>query len=207
MSKDTGQLSRTGLARRLRGLVRKYPGLVFVATPCLAAAVIVSLVWSPAGSSGNASATAPVDVTTVAQDRPAPQFDLPLLSGSRRLALHSLRGNVVVLNFWASWCNVCHQDAPVLRRLAGAYRHSDVTFVGVDHGDVSSAARAFVRRNDLTYPTVVDPGDLLRRYGGIGLPMTYVIDRAGRIRYQTTGSIDSDQLRRAIEHAAALRSP
>jgi thiol:disulfide interchange protein len=61
--------------------------------------------------------------------------------------------------------------------------------------------------NDLTYPTVVDPGDLLRRYGGIGLPMTYVIDRAGRIRYQTTGSIDSDQLRRAIEHAAALRSP
>jgi thiol-disulfide isomerase/thioredoxin len=113
----------------------------------------------------------------------------------------------VVLNFWASWCNVCHQDAPALRRLAGAYRDTDVAFVGVDHGDASATARAFVVRNDLTYPNVVDSGDLLRQYGGIGLPMTYVVDRAGRIRYQMTGSIDPAHLRRAIEHVSALRSP
>ena len=195
-----------GLAARLRGLIRRYPGLVLVATPCLVAAVIVSLVWSPAGTSSQASAGAPADATTAPQDRPAPDFDLPLLSGPRRLALHSLHGNVVVVNFWASWCNVCHQDAPVLRQLAGAYRHADVAFVGVDHGDVSSTARAFVLHNGLTYPNVVDPGDLLRQYGGIGLPMTYVVDRTGRIRYEITGSIDVDDLRRAIDHVSAIRS-
>jgi cytochrome c biogenesis protein CcmG/thiol:disulfide interchange protein DsbE len=163
-------------------------------------------VWSPAGTSSQASAGAPADATTAPQDRPAPDFDLPLLSGPRRLALHSLHGNVVVVNFWASWCNVCHQDAPVLRQLAGAYRHADVAFVGVDHGDVSSTARAFVLHNGLTYPNVVDPGDLLRQYGGIGLPMTYVVDRTGRIRYEITGSIDVDDLRRAIDHVSAIRS-
>jgi cytochrome c biogenesis protein CcmG/thiol:disulfide interchange protein DsbE len=200
-------LRRGELARRLRGLVRKYPGLIFVATPCLVAALIVSLVWSPAGSSSRASAVAPIDATTAVQNRPAPEFDLPLLSAPRRLALRSLRGDVVVLNFWASWCNVCHQDAPALRQLAGVYRRAGVAFVGVDHGDVSSTARAFLLHNDLTYPNVIDPGDLLRKYGGIGLPMTYVVDRAGRIRYQITGSIDADHLRQAIEHVSAIRSP
>jgi cytochrome c biogenesis protein CcmG, thiol:disulfide interchange protein DsbE len=201
------ELRHPGLAARLRGLIRRYPGLVLVATPCLVAALLVSLVWSPTGSSRHASGGAPIDATTAAQDRPAPDFDLPMLSTPRGLALRSLRGEVVVLNFWASWCNVCHQDAPVLRQLAGAYRHAGVAFVGVDHGDVSSTARAFVVRNGLTYPNVVDPGDLLRQYGGIGLPMTYVVDRAGRIRYAITGSIDADHLRRAIEHVSAIRSP
>ena len=193
-------------ALRIKGIVRKYPGLILVATPSLVAVLIIGLVWSPAGPSRDAPNTTPIDATSVAQDRPAPDFDLPVLSGTHRLSLRSLRGHVVVLTFWASWCDVCHQDAPVLRQLAGDYRRTDVVFVGIDHGDLSSAARTFVLRNGLSYPNLVDTGDLLRKYGGFGLPMTYVVDRAGSIRYQLTGSIDADHLRRAIDHVSAMRS-
>jgi cytochrome c biogenesis protein CcmG/thiol:disulfide interchange protein DsbE len=186
--------------------MRRYPGLVLVATPCLVAALIVSLLWSPGQPPQDAPHAAVIDATMVAQNRPAPDFELPLLSGSRRLGLSSLRGQVVVVNFWASWCNACRQDAPALRQVAGTYRHGDVAFVGIDHGDESTAARAFLQHNDLDYPNVVDTGDLLRVFGGVGLPMTYVVDRAGRIRYQVTGDIDADHLRAAIDHVLAIRS-
>jgi cytochrome c biogenesis protein CcmG/thiol:disulfide interchange protein DsbE len=199
-------MNGTSMTRRVRAAVGRYPGLVLVATPCLVAALIVSLVWSPGGTSGDAPGAAPIDATTVAQDRPAPDFDLPMLAGSRRLRLSSLRGEVVVVNFWASWCDVCQQDVLALRQLVSAQRSGAVAFVGVDHGDVSSAARTFLAHNDLHYPNVIDRVDLLRKFGGIGLPMTYVVDRSGRIRYQVTGSIDADHLRQAIERVSAIRS-
>lgn len=196
-----------GLAVRARAVVRRYPGLSLVATPCLAAALIVSLVCSPSRPRDGVSNDAPIDATTVAQDRPAPDFDLRLLARPGRLSLRSLRGDVVVVNFWASWCSACQQDASALRELARTYRPTGVAFVGVDHGDMSSAARTFLRHNDLSYPNVIDQADLLRKYGGIGLPMTYVLDRSGRIRYQVTGSIDADHLRQAIDDVRAIRSP
>ncbi len=78
-------------------------------------------------------------------DRPAPGFRLPALSGHGSLSLAGYRGNLVVLNFWASWCRPCRQEAPVLERLWTAYRGLGVRFVGIDHRDDRRDALAFQR--------------------------------------------------------------
>lgn len=193
------------MTRSAARLVRRYPGLALVALPCMVLALILTVVWSPGGATGD-GATATVGAATVPQDRAAPQFDLPRLSGSGRLSSASLRGDVVVVNFWASWCRACREDAAAFRQLSRRYSASDVDFVGVDHGDVAAAARAFARRNGLRYPSVVDSGDLLGRFGGVGLPMTYVLDRSGWIRYQLIGTVDAGTLRQAIDRVRARRS-
>lgn len=178
-----------------------------MALPCIALALVLTLVWSPGGATGDRGGTATVGATTVAQDRAAPRFDLPRLSGSGRLSSASLRGDVVVVNFWASWCKACRDEAAAFRQLSRQYSASGVDFVGVDHGDAPVAARAFARRNGLRYPSVVDSGDLLARFGGVGLPMTYVLDRGGRIRYELVGTVDAASLRAAIDRVRARRSP
>lgn len=188
-----------GTARRL---VRRHPGLTLVALPCAILATLASLLWFPGAPAGTGPGS--LGVAAVRQNRPAPNFDLPRLSGPRRLSLDSLRGDVVVVNFWASWCAACQREASSLQQLSSRYRGTEVHFVGIDHGDRSSSAREFVRRNGITYPSVVDQsGDLLGKYGTIGIPTTYVIDRGGRIRYQVIGTVDAATLRRCVDRVRA----
>jgi cytochrome c biogenesis protein CcmG/thiol:disulfide interchange protein DsbE len=79
-----------------------------------------------------------------------------------------------------------------------------VRFLGVDHGDRRSPARAYLRRNGVDYPSVVDDsGALLSEYGANGLPITYVIDRDGRIRYEAIGLVDPASLRHAVDRVRA----
>lgn len=196
-----------GIARHL---VRRHPGLTLVALPGLVLVIVAGLLWSPGTSAtGGARASSARGVALVRQDRAAPSFDLPRLFGSGRLGLRSLRGHVVVVNFWASWCTACRHEVPALVRLARRYRGTDVDFVGIDHGDQGSAARAFARRNGMSYPSVVDEsGGLLARYGTVGLPTTYVLGRDGRIRFEAIGAADAAALRRSVdrvrtEHLAA----
>lgn len=186
---------------RARRVVQRHPGFTLVGLPCVILAVIAGLLWSPGQSRPRAAAgPSPTGVAPVAQNRPAPDFDLPRLSGSGRLSLHTLRGHVVVMNFWASWCTACRHEAPALRELSRRYRGTDVEFLGVDHGDRPSSALAFERRNRLRYPSVVDDADtLLGKYGVVGLPITYVIGRDGRIRYQSIGMVDPEALQHAID--------
>lgn len=131
---------------------------------------------------------------------PRRSFDLPQLSGPGRLSLQSLRGDIVVVNFWASWCTVCQREVPALQALSRHYAGKDVGFVGVDHGDKRSSARRFAQRQGMSYPSVVDEsGELLGKYGPVGLPTTYVIGRDGRIRFQVIGAIDRQALRRCVD--------
>jgi cytochrome c biogenesis protein CcmG/thiol:disulfide interchange protein DsbE len=135
----------------------------------------------------------------------APPFDLEELDGDGRLALGDLRGQVVVVNFWASWCDPCQDEAPLLEdlwRSEGAA--GDVAFVGVDTQDLRDDARAFARTYGLTYPLVYDEGGAVARAWGVAaFPETFVLDRQGRAVAWFPGVVTADGLREAIDRAAA----
>lgn len=112
---------------------------------------------------------------------PAPNFTLRRLDDRGTIDLRSLRGKPVVLNFFASWCNPCKGEAPVLESAWRKYRDR-VVFLGIDYHDVTSDGRRFLRAHDITYPTVADgSGDVADRYGVTGVPETYFINAQGRL--------------------------
>ena len=140
-------------------------------------------------------------------ERPsAPAFTLERLDDAGELSLASLRGKVVVLNFWASWCIPCKEEAPYLEQVWRENRDRGLVVVGLDAKDFRRDARSFVRRFDLTFPVVYDgPGKTLTGYGVTGFPETFVIDREGRVVEAFVGAVNSDddraRLRAAIETA------
>jgi cytochrome c biogenesis protein CcmG, thiol:disulfide interchange protein DsbE len=135
------------------------------------------LVWDVAHSHGSKVAA---DVNA-GKAVPAPTFDKSRLDSSGNLSLTSLRGKVVVLNFWASWCPPCNAEAKTLVAGNAQWHKKGVVFVGVDFQDLKGPARAFLKRYGITYPIVTDSGPLAARYGVIGQPETFFITRTGLI--------------------------
>lgn len=134
------------------------------------------------------------------ENTPAPEFHLPSLEDGRPIALSSFRGNVVVLNFWASWCAPCRREAPGLRSVSQRYRDRGVRFLGVNYRDDEAAARAFVREFGLPYPSVSDSsGSLAYDYELIGFPTTFIIDAGGTIRYRFVGYLSESVLEPALD--------
>lgn len=112
----------------------------------------------------------------------APDFSLPRLNGDGRLRLSSLRGRTVVLNFWASWCVPCKQEAPLLQAATRRFGSASLVVVGVDAQDFRSDARRFIARYGLTYPVVHDNGaSTATHYNVTGFPETWFIDRSGHL--------------------------
>jgi peroxiredoxin len=113
----------------------------------------------------------------------APAFTLKRLSGSGKISLRSLRGKTVVLNFFASWCDPCKREAPVLEEIWRQDRSRDVVVLGVDANDSRGDARRFLRAHGVTYPIVSDPNGVVAagRYGISNLPDTYILNPQGRI--------------------------
>ena len=130
---------------------------------------------------------------------PAPAVDLPRLSGNGNGSLADYRGHVVVLNFWASWCEPCRAESPLLQRWHERLDKGGATVLGVDVQDVSDDARAFVTKFGLTYPMLRDgPGDVRDEYGIPGLPETFVVDRRGRIAAVARGPVDERFMREQV---------
>ena len=134
---------------------------------------------------------------------PAPSFELPLLDGKGELSLASLRGKAVVINFWASWCEPCKEEAPRLEAAWRRHRDRGVVVVGLDAQDFKSDARRFVERYGLTYPIVHDRnGSTLGRFGVTGFPETWFVGRNGRlVGERIQGPVGEDELERNIELA------
>jgi peroxiredoxin len=134
----------------------------------------------------------------------APGFTLPRLEGSGKVSLASLRGQAVVLNFWASWCNPCKSEAAVLEREWTRYHGHGVVFVGVDYHDLAQYAREFVAAHGLTFPMLQDgSGNVTGSYGVSQVPETYVLDRKGKIVAHLRGPVTSPAF--GAEFRAALK--
>ena len=134
---------------------------------------------------------------------PAPLFELPRLDADQRLALANLRGKPVVLNFWASWCAPCREEAPELaraaRRLSGL-----ATFVGINILDGREEALSYVTRYEVPYPSVRDARAVVaKRYGVTGAPETVFIDERGDVAGKFIGAF-TGQLEPLVRELAAL---
>lgn len=132
--------------------------------------------------------------------RPAAAFTLTAFDGNP-VALETLRGTVVFVNFWASWCNpACYDEAPVLERAWRTYRERGVVVIGVDMQDTAEAAREFIRRFELTFPNAPDLGGKVAvEYGVYGVPETFFVDRAGTIRHKHVGAVTDEVIRGTLE--------
>jgi cytochrome c biogenesis protein CcmG/thiol:disulfide interchange protein DsbE len=113
---------------------------------------------------------------------PAPSIDGNRLDGPGKLALRDFRGRGVVINFWASWCEPCKEEAAALEQAYARYRGDGLVVLGVGSQDFRSALERFARRYKVTYPLLHDTSDEARsRYGVNGFPETFFVDRAGRL--------------------------
>ena len=116
----------------------------------------------------------------------APRFAAPLLGGEGSFALERTRGRPVLLNFWASWCAPCKDEAPYLRRAHELYGDR-VEFVGIDVKDARSDAISFARRHGLDYTHVRDTGAIYSTYGLTGQPESFLIDDRGVVLEHVRG--------------------
>jgi len=121
--------------------------------------------------------------------RQAPSFTLPLFGGGT-ITFDDLRGKVVFLNFWASWCPPCRAEAKTLEAAWQRYKDREVVFLGIDIQDTEQDARAFLREFGITYLNARDEsGKVAIEYGVWGIPETFFIDREGRITFKQVGAL------------------
>lgn len=135
-----------------------------------------------------------------AAGKPAPGFHLTDRSGATR-SLASLRGRVVVLNFWATWCKPCREEMPALDRIAREYGPRGVTVLGVAMDERGwPAVTPFLAQFPVSYPILIGTPRVAREYGGLRtLPLTVFIRRDGRIAATRSEILTEPQLRKAVE--------
>lgn len=174
-----------------------------VAVPVLAFLAI--LAWA-SFTSGPARGGLAVNDNTVELDvdgEAAPTFSLALYGGGE-IDSQQLRGKVVMLDFWASWCLPCREEAPVLAQVYAEYEERGVEFVGVNLWDNAGDAEVFLQQQGHEYPNGIDEGGKIAiSYGVRGIPEKFFIDRDGRIARKFSGPMTADRLRLILESMLA----
>lgn len=169
----------------------------------LAAALIALVALSSALSpraSKHSAASGNAEQIPASADPLAPEFTLTDLTG-RQLQLSELRGQVVVLDFWATWCGPCRLETPHLVELRNRFQKQGVEVIGIslDEGDIQSV-RDFAGEFKISYPIAMGTQRVEQQYGPItAIPTLFVIDRAGRIRLHHEGLLPYEDLSNAIE--------
>ncbi len=155
---------------------------------------------------GCQSAPAPVTPPLSATDsarRPAPGFALTDLDG-KPVALAQLRGKVVLLDFWATWCTPCREETPHFVALQQKHGGRGLQIVGISMDDGPEPVRAFYREFKMNYPVAMGTAQVAEAYGGVlGLPIAFLIDRHGRIIARYEGPVNIPQLTQHIESLLA----
>jgi cytochrome c biogenesis protein CcmG, thiol:disulfide interchange protein DsbE len=179
-------------------------GGLTVAVIAVAAALIALLAYGVAAQDQDNS----IDEAVSRGERlEAPATALPLLGAPGERSLADYRGRVVVLNFWASWCPPCTEELPLLERTQRRIEGRGATVLGVNYKDIPEDALGFVRRYELSYPSLRDrDGEYAERYATLGFPETFVIDRRGRIAATRRGPVDRRWLERTLPPLLAERS-
>jgi cytochrome c biogenesis protein CcmG, thiol:disulfide interchange protein DsbE len=147
----------------------------------------------------------PGESVPTSERKPITQFALPDLSG-HEWKLTDYRGRVVLLNFWATWCQPCREETPGLVNLADRYRRNGLEIAGVVMDDDKNApVREFVKEYDIRYPVLVPPSNSSLLSAISSLPTTLLFDRHGRVVRRYQGAVSESQFRRDIE--AVLAEP
>lgn len=159
-------------------------------------------------ASGRPTAPEPFDLTVLEPGMLGPRLEGALGSrlGDRRLALAELRGSPAVVNYWASWCAPCREEAPRLESAWKLARRQGVLFLGLNMQDITGDARAFLREFGVSYPTIRDPTDATARsWGATGIPETYFLSSRGEVVGHVIGVVSDDQLTAGVSAARSGR--
>lgn len=160
---------------------------------------VVLLAWSLVGTGCQSSSSGNGDA------RRAPDFEMKTLEGETfELAEH--RGDVVVVNFWATWCAPCVQEIPVFIEMQRKFGDDGLQFVGVSLDKQGfEVVRPFAEKMQINYPLVVDDGSLAKEFGGLqGVPTTYVVDTNGEIQHRIEGITTEQHLRSLVDGMLTL---
>lgn len=137
----------------------------------------------------------------------APDFAITGFDG-RTVTLSKLRGQVAIINFWASWCYTCREEAAYLEQTWRKYKEKDVVFIGVDYVDTEKAALAYIKEFDITYINGPDIGTrIAQAYNIQGVPETYFVAKNGKLRGVHIGPMKSPQLDEKIDELLAEQYP
>ena len=196
LQEDAGKGGRP----RWRALVsRRTLVIAVVVVPVLG--LLAILAWASV-SSGPARGGLAVNESFIELDvdaEAAPDFTLPLIGGGETGSAE-LRGQVVMVDFWASWCPPCRDEAPVLAQAYREYRDRGVEFVGVNLWDNSGDAEVFLKQEGHEYPNGIDKdGKIAISYGVRGIPEKFFISREGLIVRKFSGPMDADRLRGILD--------
>ncbi len=165
----------------------------------IAAGLVVMVVGvALAGSLGSD----PTVVGSALIDKPAPEIVLEALDGDGQVSLSDYAGDVVVVNFWASWCSGCRLEHGALNAAAAEYASYDVTFLAVNTQDDQGQALSYLERNGMSPETVygIDEGSRAAfAYGVSGLPETFFVDRSGNVVGKVIGPVNYDLLAKTID--------
>lgn len=164
----------------------------------LAAAAVVVGIFAATHRRTQKHGTIAASITSKQSPPAAPQLTLTDLSG-HDLNTATLRGQVVVVNFWAAWCTPCAGEVPRFIALQEKYGSEGLQIIGISIDDSDSELRDFYRRYAMNYPVIAGSQAITQAYGGIlGLPTTFIISRDGHIEKKLTGSTDFAELEKDV---------
>lgn len=182
--------------RRKNSRTRDYLPLVLGGLILIVAAVVG--VYTLNGNGNGDSGKEPFIFPPVEVDQPAPELTLRSLEGDL-VSLSDFRGEVVLLNNWATWCPPCKEEMPIFNEYYNTYQDQGFEVLAVEAGDPEAQVRAFVEKNELDFTILLDPENKsLITFQNQSLPNSYVIDRRGHLRLAWTGAINMATLEKYI---------
>jgi cytochrome c biogenesis protein CcmG/thiol:disulfide interchange protein DsbE len=179
-----------------QGVLKRIRLAALVSSTCLliAAAITVAGCQRTPGTASNgpkAEPSATADLKPDAERKSAPDFELKDATGAP-VKLSSLKGKVVLLNFWATWCGPCEAEIPWFIEFQQKYKDRDFTVVGVSMDDDGwKSVKPYMEKHKMNYPLVIGNEQVSTLYGGIdSLPTTFVVDRTGKVATSHSGLVD-----------------
>lgn len=187
---------------------RKRNITIFIITNVLIVCVL-ALLWTQLTTPKATTATHSSDDLTVSLGdasspllgKAAPGFDLPVLqNSSKKVSLADFKGKPVVINFWASWCDPCNREAPLLQGSWPGLQAQGVELIGIDGGEMASQGIQFLQKYGVTYTSIADTvsGDTSLSYGVTSMPETFFIGRDGKVAARWTGQLDTKDFQKEL---------